>query len=126
MKKILFTLFTIGILFSCNDDDSNTKTELIGNWKLIEVVNDIGDGKGIFSSVESDKIITFKNDGKLTSNGDLCTPSIDSNNQSSGTYSKSESSFNSSDCSFTFEKNEDILIIHYLCRESCSAKYMKE
>jgi hypothetical protein len=132
MKKILFTLFTAGILFSCNnDDDSNTNVKLTGNWKLIEVLADPGDGSGTFSSVESEKIITFENGGIITSNGNLCDMSISSNSQTSGTYSNSELTFNSSECnnpdySYTFEQNGNILIINYPCIEPCQAKYQKE
>ena len=132
MKKILFTLLTIGILYSCNkDDDSNSGTELIGNWKLIEVLGDPGDGSGTFNSVESNKIITFENNGTITSNGNLCDMSITSENQTSGTYSNSEMSFNSADCNnpdydYTFEQNGNILIINYPCIEPCQAKYIKE
>ncbi len=132
MKKLVFTLITVGILFSCNnDDDSNSEIELVGNWKLIEILADPGDGSGTFSSVESDKIITFENEGIITSNGNLCDMTINSDNQTSGTYSNSESTFNSSDCNnpnydFTYEQNGNILIVNYPCIEPCRAKYMKE
>ncbi len=132
MKKTALILATIGILFSCDkDDNSNSKSELIGNWKLIEVLADPGDGSGTFSSVESDKIITFENNGIITSNGRLCDMSINSDNSTSGTYSISELSFNSSDCSnpdydYTFEQNGNILIINYPCIEPCKAKYQKQ
>ena len=132
MKKLIGTLITVGILFACNnDDDSNSNTELAGNWKLIEVLLDPGDGSGTFSSIESEKIITFESGGIITSNGNLCDMSINSDNQTSGTYSNSESTFNSADCNnpdynFTFEQNESILIINYPCIEPCQAKYIKE
>jgi len=132
MRIIIFTLFTAVILFSCsNDDNSNSNTELIGNWKLIEVLADPGDGSGTFSSVESEKIMTFGSGGIITSNGNLCNMSINSDNQTSGTYSNSESTFNSSDCNnpdynFTFEQKGNILIINYPCIEPCGAKYLKE
>lgn len=132
MKKIIFILLTVGILFSCNkDNDSNSDTELIGNWKLIEILADPGDGSGAFNSVESHKIITFENNGTITSNGNLCDMSITSDNQTSGTYSNSEMSFSSANCNnpdydFTFEQNGNVLIINYPCLEPCQAKYMKE
>ena len=132
MKKLIGILITVGILFSCNnDDDSNSNTELTGNWKLIEVLLDPGDGSGTFSSIESEKIITFESGGIITSNGNLCDMSINSDNQTSGTYSNSESTFNSADCNnpdynFTFEQNESILIINYPCIEPYQAKYIKE
>ena len=132
MKKIVFTLIIVGVLFSCNnDDDSNSSTELIGNWKLIAVLADPGDGSGTFSVVESEKIITFENSGVITSNGTLCDMSINADNLTSGTYSIIESTFKSSDCinpdyDYTFEKNGAILIIDYPCIEPCQAKYIKE
>ncbi len=131
MKKAIFILITIGVLFSCNKyDASNSNTTLIGTWELIAVLADPGDGSGTFSSVESEKIITFESGGTITSNGTLCDMSINSNNMTSGTYSISESSFNSSDCTnpdynYTFEQNENILIIQYPCFEPCQAKYRK-
>lgn len=132
MKKLLFILLTVGILSSCNnDDDSNSNTELIGNWKLTEVLLDPGDGSGTFNSVDSEKIITFENNGTITSNGNLCDMSIASDNSTSGTYSNSEMSFNSTDCNnpdfdFTFEQNGNTLIINYPCIEPCQAKFIKE
>ena len=91
MKIIAFIFITLGILNSCNnDDDSNRSTELIGNWKLIEVLVDPGDGSGTFSTVESSKIITFQNDGIITSNGTICDMSLEANNPTSGTYSTSD------------------------------------
>jgi len=132
MKKAFFILITIGILFSCNKDEAvDSNTALIGNWKLIAVLADPGDGSGTFYSVESEKIITFESGEAITSNGNLCDMSINLDNQSSGTYSIAESSFNSSDCinpdyKYTFEQSGNILIINYPCFEPCQTKYIKE
>lgn len=131
MKKIVFTLITAGLLLSCNNDDnSNSDTDLIGKWQLIEVLSDPGDGSGTFSSVESDKTITFRNGGIIVSNGSLCDMGITSDRPTFGTYSSSESTFNSTDCNnseydFEFEKNGNILIIKYPCIEPCQAKYKR-
>lgn len=132
MKRILIALISLGILYSCNnDDDDNSNIELTGNWKLIEILADPGDGSGTFSALQSDKIITFENGGIITSNGNLCDMSINSDNQTSGTYSNSEMTFNSTDCNnpdydFTFEQSGNVLIINYPCIEACQAKYIKE
>ncbi|MFP4845670.1 hypothetical protein [Winogradskyella sp. PE311] len=132
MKKILLNLIAIGFLFSCtNNDTENPDNELIGNWKLIEVLIDEGGGNGTFASVDSQKIITFESDGTLTSNGSLCNLSISSDGQTSGSYSASELTFNSPDCinadfNYTFQQNGNILIIFYPCIEPCQAKYIKE
>lgn len=132
MKKIVLTLATLGILFSCNKNDQTIPdTELIGNWKLIEVLADPGDGSGTFTAVESDKIISFENNGVITSNGSLCYMSINADNPTSGTYSISDSTFSSSDCldpdyDYTFEQDRNILIINYPCIEPCRVKYQKQ
>lgn len=131
MKKIVFIFIASGIIISCNNDDSVTNTELIGNWKLIEVLADPGDGSGIFSRVESEKIITFESNETITSNGQICDMSIEIGNPTFGTYSISNSTFNSSDCvnpdyNYTFEQIGNILIINYPCIEPCQAKYKKE
>jgi hypothetical protein len=128
MKKIVLIFAAIGILISCDKDDgSGSKTELTGNWKLIEVLADPGDGSGTFLSVESDKMITFKNNGIIASNGSLCDMSINSDNPTSGTYSSSELTYNSSDClnpeyDYSFEQVGNTLIIDYPCIEPCKAK----
>lgn len=131
MKKLVFLFSLIGILFSCNsDDDSSPNADLVGNWKITEVLADPGDGSGTFSPVESNKVITFHQDGKITSNGTLCDTSIETNSPSSGTYSLSESTFNTPNCGhpeyeYQFEHNGKTLIIIYPCFEACQVKYKK-
>lgn len=126
-------LTSLSLLMSCKSDDDNSpsETELIGDWKLIEVLSDPGDGSGTFTSVDSEKRISFKSDGTISSNGSLCDLSIDTNKETSGTFSLVDSTFTSSDCNndaynYSFEKNEDILIIAYPCIEACQVKYKKE
>ena len=131
MKKLLFTVFTIGVLNSCStNNDAQINTDLIGNWKLIEVLVDPGDGSGTFFSIESEKIITFESSGVLSSNGNLCNMSGNTNNRTIGVYSVSESTFSASSCSntdykYAFEQEDAILIINYPCIEPCQAKYKK-
>ena len=132
MKKIILILATIGILFSCDKDDKiNSNIELIGNWRLIEVLSDPGDGSGKFHPVKSDKIISFEDDGIITSNGNLCDISINSDHPTSGTYSISDLKIKSSNCRhpnyyMSFKQQGDILIVNYPCIEGCSAKYKKQ
>ena len=124
-------MFCIGILFSCSsDDDGNPNTELIGTWQLVETLIDPGDGSGTFEPIESDKVIIFGADGTIFSNGNLCDIEASTDNPTSGTYSTANSTFSSPDCNnpgqeFSFERNGNILIIHYPCIEPCQAKYMK-
>jgi hypothetical protein len=130
MKCKAFIFILIVILYSCTSDtDSNSNTELTGNWKLTEVLSDPGDGSGTFKTVESNKIITFKSDGTITSNGSICRMTLDADNPKTGTYSTSDLIIKPSDCNgfeYNFEHNKDILIINYPCDEPCRAKYRKQ
>lgn len=137
MKKIAILLIAIILLSSCKKDEDKTITtntttvDLIGDWHLIEVLADPGDGSGTFAAVESDKTITFHTDGTLTSNGSLCDMSLDINNPTSGAYSIADSTFSSNDCNipeygYRFEQEASILIINYPCIEPCRAKYQKQ
>jgi len=131
MKKLLFTLVAMSLLFACNNDDSALETTLLGNWKLKEVLADPGDGSGTFLPVQSNKRITFEANGVITSNGSLCDMSTAADAPTSGTYSNTNFTFNSTDCSdpnynYSFEQTGTVLIITYPCFEPCKAKYVKE
>jgi hypothetical protein len=119
---------------ACLACESNSElaldTELVGEWKLIEIYSDPGDGSGSFAPVNSQKTITFDENGNITSNGSLCDLSIASDSPSSGVYSLSNSTFTTQDCGFdgaiyNFEKVLNVLIISFPCIEGCSAKYVK-
>ncbi len=134
MKKIVILCSLIGMFSSCKNDDNDVETpntDLIGNWKLIETLIDPGDGSGAFISVESNKTITFHEDGKITSNGSLCNVSIEANTPTSGTYSKTDSTFNSQDCNnnehnYNFKHEGLTLIVEFPCFEPCKEKYTKQ
>jgi hypothetical protein len=131
MNKVLMILISIGVLISCSKSDDNKNSDLIGKWKLIEVLADPGDGSGTFHSVSSEKIIEFQSNGTVTSNGSICAISVESGSSSSGTYSLSDSTINSSDCPSTplkikFHINGSTLTINYPCDEACIAKYIKK
>lgn len=131
MKQLLIILCLIGLLSSCNSDDNlSSNTSLVGEWKLIEILADPGDGSGTFSAVESEKRIKFHQDGTFTSNGTICNMSIEANNPTSGTYSLINSTINSQDCNspeydYQFKQDGKILKIMYPCIEPCKAKYRK-
>ncbi|WP_203295270.1 lipocalin family protein [Luteirhabdus pelagi] len=131
----VFSIFLAVLLFcsSCksDDDDVSGEVDLVGTWTLIEVYGDPGDGSGSFESVTSDKKLVFQSDGTITSNGLMCDMTTDTATSSSGTYSETESTFNSDDCNnpdynYPFERNGNILIVSYPCIEACQAKYRKE
>jgi len=117
----------IGMLVSCGDDSD---TSLVGDWELIEILSDPGDGSGTYQSVDSDKILTFKIDGTVTSNGSLCDLSIDTEMMTSGTYSETDSTFKSADCpnpdfNYRFIQDGNKLTINFPCFEPCGARYKK-
>lgn len=130
MKRFVLVLATIGLFVSCNKADKISNTELIGTWRLIEVLSDPGDGSGKFLPVKSDKTITFKNDGTISSNGKLCDMSGNSDHPTSGTYSVSDMTIRSLGCAdpnydYSFKHDGNILTIYYPCIEPCIAKYKK-
>lgn len=123
--KILFFTVIILTVFSCSKDGRN---ELQGTWKLTEVLADPGDGSGTFIPVSSNKKLIFSNDGNLSSNGDICDMSIESNENSTGTYLEANATINSSHCpdyTITYILNGSTLILVYPCFEPCKAKYIK-
>jgi hypothetical protein len=130
MRKVLIAFVSVGLLISCATNDK-INSDLIGKWKLIEVLADPGDGSGTFHSVSSGKIIEFHSDGTVTSNGSICDMSIESDLPSTGTYSLADSTLNSANCAHSVLKIKfgiigSTLIINYPCDEACSAKYIKE
>jgi len=127
MKNFILYLIIIGSLSSCNKSNDNINSGLVGQYKLIEVLADPGDGSGIFQSVSSDKKIEFHSDETVTSNGELCNMGIESNSATNGTYSLVDSTINSTNCNnLKFELKGNELIINYPCIEPCRAKFIKQ
>lgn len=133
MKKLVFLLVTSVLLFSsCEDKDEKIKdSSILGNWGLVEVLSDPGNGSGRFYKVNSTKTIEFHNDGTISSNGSICSMSIDANEPSHGTFSLVDSTINSENClqsplKIRFKLLDSCLIINYPCDEPCSAKFKKE
>ena len=132
MKKKLSILITFGLLFACsnegsNEDHNNTETELIGNWKLIEVLADPGNGNGTFRSVESDRTIEFKVNGTVTTNGSLCDP-FSEETISSGTYNEDIITTNCQNpniATIGFELDGQFLILNFISNEGYSQKFEK-
>lgn len=129
MMKNLWLIFAVFFLLSCSKDEPTD--ELIGTWRLVEILADPGDGSGTFRSVDSKKTITFHSNGTIVSNGSLCLMNPEVENSTSGTYSEAESTYSSDDCAhpdykFSFEKEGLFLIINYPCIEPCRAKFKKQ
>ena len=128
MKKQILFLMVIGLLFSCsNDDPNNSETELLGNWKLFEVLVDPGDGSGTFQPVESNKTIEFKNDGTISTNNSLCDPYSDEM-ISSGSFSNNTITTNCQNpniATISFELQNQYLILNFISNEGYSQKFQK-
>jgi len=126
MKNLFFYVVIIISLISCNKSD-DVETGLVGQYQLLEVLADPGDGSGTFQPVNSNKIIEFHSDGTITSNGEIGTMGVESNSATTGTYSLADSTISSSNCSnLSFELNVNELIINYPCIEPCRAKFLKQ
>ncbi len=130
MKTItIVALFSLSV-FSCSKQGENKiDSALTGLWGLTEILADPGDGSGTFQGVSSSKTLDFHADGTLTSNGDICTLSIESLSSSGGTYSLADSTITSSNCAgsaFRFTKTGTTLIVSYPCIEPCRVKYVKK
>ncbi len=129
MKKLVIFIFVVATIAACTNND-NQETELIGTWKLTEVLADPGDGSGTFHSVDSDKTLEFHPDGTVSCNGIICDMSIESNISSGGTYSLTDSTITPTDCqnsviTIQFEQTGSILVLYYPCIEPCKSKFVK-
>jgi hypothetical protein len=131
MKKILLLVILVAISFSCNKDDNNSNTNsiIVGQWKLSHILSDPGDGTGTFQPVESGKTLIFRPDNIVTCNGSLCYMTVESDIATESTYSISNKTI-TSDCSdtpdvITYEIIDAELILNYPCDEGCKAKYTR-
>jgi len=128
MNKVLVIAFVLLIGGACTTKEiAQEDSELIGIWRLVEMYDDPGDGSGSFTNVTSDKTIEFKIDGTITANGELCVLSAESNASVIGTYTVSDSTISTPNCTtLTFEQSGNELIIKIPCDEPCLAKFRKE
>jgi len=119
------------IKISCSSDDIDS-SNIVGTWKLSQVLSDPGDGSGTFVDVVSVKSITFLSDNTFSTNGNLCEFSSDiSVNDVLGTYSIEEGKIyppiceNFNQVRLNYKIEEGVLIVSYPCIEACAEKYIK-
>lgn len=127
MKKALLLFIVTGFLLSC----SKNNEELVGKWKLVELLADPGNGSGVFHPVSSNKVLEFYSDGTVKSNGAICLMDRASDTPSTGWYSLTDSTITGDDCKdasrkITFEHTGPKLILNYPCIEPCRGKYRKQ
>ena len=128
MKKLLFVYAALFLLNACDKDEA--APGIIGEWKLIEVLADPGDGSGHFRAVSSDKRITFMKDGTYSSTGFICNFTLDAEETSHGSYTTTETGYQIA-CSETPGFSIDLqieggfLILSLPCIEPCLQKFRK-
>ncbi|MEP1096105.1 MAG: hypothetical protein ABJG78_13405 [Cyclobacteriaceae bacterium] len=130
----LFLILGIMAIVSSCEEDSVDPSELLGTWKLSEVLADPGDGSGIFQPTKENYKITFLPDGKLwMDQGLFCTASLKLFTGSNGSYDTAKSVIVSHECAtdeFTPEYDYELnaaneLIVHLPCIEPCANKFIK-
>lgn len=128
MKKII-AFFSIVVLFSCSEKQEVIEnSQVIGNWKLTEVLSDPGDESGIFKATNSIKNLTFDSNGILHCSNSICPVEGAPNMASTATYSQSNSTITSLNCpnlKISYKINGDTLILMYPCIEKCQEKYRR-
>ena len=132
----MLSIYVILLFISCVSKlpkDKNGKVEketpvtIIGTWKLVEELFDIGDGSSVFKKTESNKMITFFSDGTLKSNMSLCYSANNTTKRNEGTYSIKDKTITYTGCrtkvSYVIKSNELILNLH--CIEPCFEKFVR-
>ncbi len=131
MKKLMlfFSILLLCIAACTNDDDNTSNPDLLGKWKLVAQLVDPGDGSGTFQPIESDLELEFLEEGLVkVSNGNLCSLAIDSDGNSTESYSTVENTIDvtcNNPIPISFEIKEASLLLYYSCIEACAQRYHK-
>lgn len=126
-----FWLIILVYIASCRSDDNTPATDGIsGEWRLIEVLADPGDGSGLFIPVESQKQITILDNDTFSSNGELCDLSILAGSPTEGIILEDDQGYYL-DCESTLAGTVRLniengnLIVSFFCIEPCLHKYLR-
>lgn len=130
--KIKHSVIVI-FLFTLNGCKESSIVPLIGDWKLIAISTN--ENNNSFTSVNSDKILTFKDDQTFECNVNLLDEKIKSGCQN-GSYSTENQTVYIKECfsiagiaiptGFQYEINSSgNLIVSLNCQEFCIEKYKK-
>ena len=123
-------LAVILLLFGCSSDDLDS-SNIVGKWKLVQVLADPGDGSGTFVNIESNKTITFFSDNTFSSNEYLCSFSPLAPLKTGGTFSTEKREIYPNSCEsfaevkLSYRIENKALIVSYFCIEGCAEKYVK-
>lgn len=128
MKRILLFLLAVLLLSGCNNGELTT--DIVGEWVLIEVLADPGDGSGRFRPVNSDKRISFFANGTYISTGAICNFSSEPDSNSNGIYTLTDTGYqilcgDAPDFPIGLQIEDGFLIVSFPCIEPCFEKYRK-
>ncbi len=128
MRKIIPLLLWSLIWVSCEKEPDSS--DIVGEWQLIAMLADPGDGSGTFMPVVSNKRIEFFSDGTYISNGTICDFSTSAQESSEGNYTSIENRYEIS-CSGTLnfpiglQLEDGSLIVSFPCIEPCQQRFRK-
>jgi len=138
MKKSILLILTIFFISCSNNERLKLDTEeanILGRWKLIEELNDPGDGSGIFVSVNSEMVVEFLEKGILSSNVNFCESSSILEGNIEYNYFVDESYILVGDCNnisivdykinYDFNIETGYLFFWHPCIEGCGQKFIK-
>jgi hypothetical protein len=126
MKKVVLLLIFFVTLSACTDCDDNTpvsESDIIGNWELVAVLSDPGDGSGTFQPA-SGKTLQFTAQGVVNCNISFCFSSL-TQATTTGTYDTSTTSIDVDNCTGTYSFNGSFLEVSHFCIEPCGERYVR-
>ena len=124
--KFSWLIIIILLFTSCKSDSADEK--LLSSWQHIESLIDIGDGNGTFSPVDSKKVITFHDNGTVTSTVSFCDNTQEETGMTA-TYDKNAKLITPGACNTSRQKtayyfeNEFLILNYQGCIEPCLEKY---
>ena len=128
MKTFLPALFCLLLLISCEKEAA--PTGILGEWQLIAILADPGDGSGEFRPVDSEKRITFFENGNYSSNGLICEFTQNASGSAEGNYTSTEEGYQI-ECPgvpgfpINLRIENGFLLVSYPCIEPCMLKFRK-
>ena len=127
-NRIIVTTILALLMLACADNSGN---ELTGKWVLAEMLQDPGDGSGVFEPVISNVYLDIRANEELAFTGIICSFSESDHVERLANYSLQDSSISAmctnGDVRFLFAHSQDELILSATyCREPCRAKFIRQ
>ncbi|AZQ44199.1 hypothetical protein [Nonlabens ponticola] len=119
------TIIAVALLFvSCGSNTTESKSPIYGTWRITHSLADPGNGSAKFQETDSDKTLTFKKEGTVVSNENVCVGNFFTAGKTAE-LDMTTKSFNKGGCIAAFELNGKILEVRYQCMEACAERYEK-